>query len=146
MQTVQEIKNLADSRLKEARLLYDNGYYDGAAYIVGYAVELILKAKVCELLEVPDFFHENSSVDGKVLRSFKTHDLEALLILSGLRNKFQLAKRNNIDLADNWIIICEWSENRRYLPKGTFSAQNTLEFLNAISDNQNGFKTWIENI
>jgi len=146
MQTVQEIRDLADLRLEEAWLLYNNGYYDGTAYTAGYVVELVLKAKVCELLEVPNFFHQNSNIDSKVVRSFKTHDLEALLVLSGLSDKFHIAKGNNNVLARNWNTICEWSENRRYLPKGTFSAQNTLKFLKAIDDNQNGFKTWIENI
>ncbi len=146
MQTVQEIRDLADLRLEEAKLLHNNGFHDGAIYLAGYAVELMLKAKICEALEIPNFFHEDSDVDRKILRTFKTHDLEGLITLSGLKRKFQIAKLNNDDLSDNWNTICEWSENYRYCVRGTCEPRQATNFLNAIIDSTNGFKTWIDNI
>lgn len=146
MQTAQEIRDLADLRIEEATLLYENGFYDGAIYLAGYAVELILKAKICEVLDIPNFFHEDSDVNRQILKSFKTHDLQGLLALSGLRNRFRLAAGSNDDLFENWDTICEWSENYRYYPRNTHTEQDAFRLLNAITNSTNGFRTWIDNI
>jgi len=145
MQTVQEIKDIADSRIQEATLLHNNGFYDASIYLAGYSIELILKAKICQILDIPDFFHQNSGINRGLSRGFKTHDLEDLIVLSGLKNKFQLAKGNNRNLMTNWSIICEWSENKRYCACGTCNVQESLNFLQAITDSTNGIKSWIEN-
>jgi HEPN domain-containing protein len=52
MKTVQEIKDIAFERLQEAAILCDNEKYDGAFYLAGYAIELMLKAKICERFDV----------------------------------------------------------------------------------------------
>ncbi len=49
MPTRNELKELAKLRLAEAEKLCDAGYYDGAAYLCGYAVEFALKARICRL-------------------------------------------------------------------------------------------------
>jgi HEPN domain-containing protein len=41
MNSSQEIKQLANLRLAEARILLEAGKYDGAFYLAGYSVELI---------------------------------------------------------------------------------------------------------
>jgi HEPN domain-containing protein len=43
-----QIRQLAYERLEEAQILAQNGKYDGAFYLAGYSIELMLKAKVCE--------------------------------------------------------------------------------------------------
>ncbi|MDP3007736.1 MAG: HEPN domain-containing protein [Methylococcales bacterium] len=50
MKTAQEIKDIALERLQEAAILCDNGKYDGAFYLAGYSVELMLKAKFVNVL------------------------------------------------------------------------------------------------
>lgn len=152
MQTIAEIKTLANTRVDEAEVLYTSGFYDGAIYMAGYAVELALKAKICQLLDIPDLFNgfnggqvQGGTVKSEYIRNFKTHDLEHLIILSGLRNKLQIAKRNNPDLFTNWSLIGEWSENKRYCICGTCQQADARKFLDAISDSTNGIKTWIEN-
>jgi len=54
LNSIQEIKELADLRLKEARALLTSGYPDGAYYLGGYALELALKAVVCKNWDVDD--------------------------------------------------------------------------------------------
>jgi len=44
MNSVLEIRNLADKRLEEANLLLQNGFHEGAFYLAGYAVELMLRS------------------------------------------------------------------------------------------------------
>ena len=89
-----EIRKLANQRLKEAEILYQNGQYDGAYYLAGYAVELSLKAKNCERLGLPNLFDETdgatNSIKGisEIRKTLKTHNLQILLIFCGLKHKF----------------------------------------------------------
>jgi hypothetical protein len=48
MQCQADIQVLAQAKLKEAECLFTNGFFDGAYYLGGYAVELLLKAMVCK--------------------------------------------------------------------------------------------------
>lgn len=142
MNNIQEIKELAELRIKEAELLFENGFYDGSIYLAGYSVELLLKAKICELLDVPDLFGGGATPE--VLKSFKTHKLENLLTLSGRVRKLQNDKKDNVQLFNNWSLVCEWSEQKRYCSCGTCTKINAEKFLNAVTDKQNGIKSWLE--
>lgn len=61
MESPQEIQKISEERLAEAFILSQNGKFDGAFYLLGYAVELELKAKICELLKIPNLFSEKHS-------------------------------------------------------------------------------------
>jgi len=56
MNTPKAILSLADARTVEAEGLHATGHYDLAFYVSGYVVELYLKAKICQLLDIPDYF------------------------------------------------------------------------------------------
>jgi HEPN domain-containing protein len=59
MKTPQEIEDLAWDRLDEAQVLFTSRKFDGAFYLAGYAVELMLKTRICELFEIPNLFDES---------------------------------------------------------------------------------------
>ena len=67
MPTRSELKKLANIRLAEAKSLLENGYYDGASYLAGYALEMALKARICKILEIDKF-----PDSGNYSNSFKT--------------------------------------------------------------------------
>ncbi|MCH9011178.1 MAG: HEPN domain-containing protein, partial [Chloroflexi bacterium] len=73
---LQEISSL---RVEEARVLLRNGYYSGAYYLIGYAVECALKACIAKQIRRYDF------PDRKLVNDSYTHDLEKLLGVSGLK-------------------------------------------------------------
>ena len=81
MTNPEEILKLATQRLEEAKILYQNGMYDGAFYLAGYSVELTLKAKICERLGIPNLFDEantdTNSIKGisEIRKTLKTHNL-----------------------------------------------------------------------
>ena len=119
----EEIRKLANQRLKEAEILYQNGQYDGAYYLAGYAVELSLKAKICERLGLPNLFDEtnsnNNSIKGisEIRKTLKTHNLTVLLILCGLKPTFDEGKATNLEIAIlNSLLLNSWDENARYKP------------------------------
>jgi hypothetical protein len=97
-----ELKELSKERLDDAQALYDAGRNGGAMYICGYAVEMGLKYKICEILGWDEY-----PTDGNY-KSFKTHNLEVLLHLSGVEKKIKK------DFLDRWSIVLKWNAEYRY--------------------------------
>lgn len=104
MSNPEEIKKLAHLRLREAALLCDNTLLDGAFYLAGYSVELMLKAKICERLGVPNLFDESGGDSqeqrelwkiGEIRRAVKVHNLYQLLVYSGLKIKYDQGRATN---------------------------------------------------
>lgn len=150
MTNPQEIRNLAAQRLKEAQILYKNEMYDGAFYLAGYSVELMLKAKICERLGIPNLFDEtNKDVNsikgiGDIRKPLKTHNLFTLLVFSGLKVKFDIDKATNKDLAKaNSLLFNAWDENARYKPCGHMQNKDVEKLINLLLG-ANGILTWIE--
>jgi hypothetical protein len=75
-----ELRRLAEQKVRDAEVLLEAGRYDGAAYLVGYGVELALKARICETLGWEGF--PSTRNEFRQYASFRTHDLEVLLHLS----------------------------------------------------------------
>lgn len=113
--TYTELKELSETRIKEAEVLLNEGYYDGANYLMGYVIELALKARICKLLNIETY------PESKDYQSFKVHKLDILLTLAGLRKEFEAEKLNENFFDICWSEITEWSEVYRYKPIGTFN-------------------------
>jgi hypothetical protein len=144
MNTSEEIKNLADLRLEEAQILLENGKTNGAFYLLGYTVELNLKYKICKMLNIDDLFDEKCNLkkyfDGR--NPFFSHDLNTLLVFSGLKRKFDEDKSNNKMLFKTTSLLIDvWSEKSRYdiQPKNSKDVQDAIELLK----NENGLLSWI---
>ena len=103
------LRSLSVARLEDARVLCANSRYDGAAYICGYAVELALKARICDTLNVISY---------PKLRDFKIHDLNTLLLLSGLQKSITSNYRTTWNLA-----TAKWGPDLRYQAINTISDQ-----------------------
>jgi hypothetical protein len=162
MNSSSEIKALAYERLAEAQILCDAQKYDGAFYLAGYSVELMLKAKICEHWDIDGLFSKDfvledisTKIIGEVKKSIQTHDLKILFIYSGLVKKFQPAKDNNSKLMKTYGYLMsistndnnqriEWSEQARYLPIGSQKAVEVKAFIQLLND-ENGLLKWIEN-
>jgi hypothetical protein len=170
--TSQEIKDLAYLRLSEAEILCDKCKYDGAFYLAGYSVELMLKAKICEHWGIPNLFAETNYArvsfnfgnscaitDGDLQtrllkiatnalrKELKTHDINFLLLFSGVLEKFNRAKIHNITLRNSYQFFSAstgWNEQVRYLPINSKTEEYVKEFIALLNDS-NGILKWIEN-
>lgn len=145
-----EIKKLAFERLSEAEILCSNGKFDGAFYLAGYSVELLLKAKICERFGIPNLFDEqNKMVNaisgiGEVRKAVKTHNLFALLIMSNLKPKFDAGTTKNKHLLkSNSLLFGNWDENSRYKPCGSMNPAEVKDLI-LVLKNKNGLLKWIE--
>ena len=76
--TRQDLQELAEVRLKDARVLSDAGRFSGAYYIAGYAVECALKACIAKQ------FHEHEFPDLQKVKQIYTHGYYTLVRVAGL--------------------------------------------------------------
>ena len=109
----RELKQIARARLKDAEVLLGAKRYDGASYLCGYAVEIALKAKICETLKWKGFPSIRKEFEN--YQSFQTHSLDVLLALSGVEEKIK--KR----YLTEWSVVAEWDPEARYKPVGKVS-------------------------
>ena len=79
-----EVRRIAVARLLDAKVLLKAKRYDGAVYLCGYAVELVLKARICKTLKWKGYPETKGEFDR--LASFKVHDLDVLLRLTPRRS------------------------------------------------------------
>lgn len=101
-----DLKRIAKVRLDDAKALYEANRLDGATYLCGYVIEIALKHRVCRTLKWDTF--PESAGDFKGLTSFKTHDLDLLLKLSGIESKVR--ERFLLE----WSIVRTWNPELRY--------------------------------
>jgi hypothetical protein len=153
MKSSEEIKQLANLRLAEARILFEAGKYDGAFYLAGYSVELMLKAKICEHLRIDNLFDKqgcNLAGISELRKVVETHDINLLLLFSGLEKKFRIAKATNVRLQEAYNFFTastgnktDWNEQVRYLPINSKTENYIREFINLL-DHEEGLLKWIE--
>ncbi|MBT9099504.1 hypothetical protein KFZ76_17555 [Methylovulum psychrotolerans] len=123
MITLNDLETIAEARLLDAEALIVAGRYDGAIYIGGYAIELWLKARICKTLKWAGF--PSSSKEFGNYRSFKVHNLDVLLHLSGMENEI---KQNHF--AD-WSNVAAWNSESRYKTSSASQSEATT-MLNSV--------------
>jgi len=153
MNSSEKIKQLAYERLAEAKILCNAGKYNGAFYLAGYSVELMLKAKVCQHFKIDNLFDKNGcNIQGisDLRKVVETHDINLLLIFSGLEGEFRKAKGDNEILRDSYLFFTactgnkiDWNEQVRYLSEP--KAKEIVERFIVLLNDSNGILKWIEN-
>jgi HEPN domain-containing protein len=131
-----DLQGVSRLRVKEARLLLDNGYFSGAYYLLGYAIECALKACIAKQIKRHDF------PDRKVVNGSYTHDLQTLLGISGLKEKLQEEIQSNPTLEVNWTIVKDWKVESRY--STIMSETKARDFYSAVTARKNGVLTWLK--
>src|SRR4051794_2044455 len=131
-----DFQTLAKRRLKEAKVLLDNKCYDGALYLINYAVECGLKACIAKQM-----MGEHFPPTRKFVEKCYTHDLEALFKAAELWSDFQKDLGGNPNLNMNWNAIKVWSEQNRYDPQKT-KRQVAADAYRAVNDPTDGVLRW----
>lgn len=133
----QHFRELAKARLKTVKILFENNEYDTAAYLIGYVVELALKATICNRLNLEEY-----PETGEDAQMFKTHRFDRLLMLSGMSNKINI--NGEPKLFENWSELTEWRPDVRYLPLGTYTKDDVERKIKALEEDPYGLLTWIK--
>lgn len=120
-----ELRKIARERLKDAKALLNAGRYDGAIYLGGYVVELALKSRICKTLRWRDFPKTRSEF--QAYQSFKTHDFDVLLRLSGVEDKIKAR------YFAEWSRVATWDPEARYNPIASASQTDAELLIEAAS-------------
>jgi len=134
-----DLQQLADLRIKEARILLDGASYSGAYYLAGYAIECGLKACIAKQTKEYDFPDKPEEV-----RKIYTHNLGQLLTLAKLKDKLEGDMKSNKQLDDNWACIVSWEEGKRYELGAT--EKEARDLYEAIVDPGNGVLQWLKKL
>lgn len=131
-----ELEQLAEIRAKEAEVLLSAKCYQGAYYLVGYALECALKA--CIAKQVKEFDFPNK----KLTNDSYTHDLGKLLVTAGLKQELEEQEKQDEDFSINWAVAKDWSEESRY--KHAISENEAQNLYNAVTDQNSGVLLWLK--
>ena len=98
MASAKELKAISQARLKTAKILIEAEDWDGSAYIMGFALEIALKAVICKTLHLVNYPEntKNRTTDA----FFMTHNFDQLLKASGMEDLF--SARGKGDEFRNW--------------------------------------------
>lgn len=118
-----DLLGIAQARLDDADTLFQASRFDGSVYLCGYAVEIALKAKICDCLKWSGYPATSAEFKGYI--SFRTHNLDVLLHLSGA----EAAVKTNF--FPEWSIVVQWDPDARYKTIGSASSQDASTMLTA---------------
>ncbi len=133
--TKTEIESLTRQRIKEAKLLLDNRYYNGAYYLAGYALEFALKS--CILKNI----RKQTIPERSFLNNFYTHDLFILLKTAGVETAKNTEATRDSNFDTNWRIVKDWNESSRYK---TFTKAEATQLYLATTQKYGGVLRWIQ--
>ena len=129
-----DLQRLANSRIREAKILFKSGEYSGAYYLAGYAVECALKACFAKGVKRYDFQDRKGA--GKVF----THKLEDLVTVANLDAELLAAIRASSKFAAGWELVSKWTEEGRY---STWTRDDAEAIIEAIAEKE-GVLPWIK--
>jgi HEPN domain-containing protein len=129
-----DLQKLPRIRLREAKILLDNGCYEGAYYLAGYAVECALKACITKQIQKYDF------PEKKLVNDIYTHNLNRLMELAGLKSDYD-GRKADTEFENNWTTVKDWDEGKRY--EYGMTAAKAKDYYLAVVNRQNGIMPWI---
>jgi HEPN domain-containing protein len=119
----KDLRKIARARLQDAEVLLASRRYDGAIYLCGYAIELALKARICRTLKWQGY--PSTSSEFRDYQSFRIHDLDVLLHLSGLEQQIKL------NFFAEWSAVAQWNPSARYQPVGSANRTDAQLMISA---------------
>jgi HEPN domain-containing protein len=131
-----DLQALVDVRVKEAKLLLDNKCYEGAYYLLGYALECAIKACIANQVKEHDF------PDKQLANACYTHKLGDLLGVAGLKQELQEKEKTDEDFKLNWAVAKEWSEEARY--EHTIAETTAKDFFETTTNAKSGILIWLK--
>lgn len=131
----QILELLAEQRLAEFHVMVQARQFATAMYLGGYACECYLKARICRLLEVD-----------RLPKTFHSHDLEALLLHSGLSSRIKSAGAVEHSFKR---IVSVWNDNHgqariRYDDPVGYDETAALDFMSRLIDPNEGVVPWFK--
>ncbi len=129
---VADLQAAAADRLLDAEALFAAGRFASAIAMGIYSLEIHLKVRICQRLNVV-----------ALPRPFEIHDLEGLLVLSGLKAAWDSApaitRRNWTEIANESLQI----NDLRYSASNNRTQSHAESFLQQLRDPPDGVLPWL---
>ncbi|MBV4356119.1 hypothetical protein [Pinibacter aurantiacus] len=141
---LQTLKYLATQKLKDAEILMQNQRYNGAVYIMGYALEFSFKRKLSinlgfasgfpetagEMQQFPNQLAAFNTINGGIplsqIRQIRNHKLTDLIKYSGAETRIKASYNNE------WQLVCCWNPEKRYV-RQNWTAKRAKDFIAAAN-------------
>jgi hypothetical protein len=130
-----DLKVLTSARIREAKTLLDAHEWSGAYYLVGYAIECGLKARITKT------YRKYQLVDPKVGKGIYTHNLIQLIGFANLTSQLAADMRTDPVFAVQWGIVKDWNESSRY---SIWSESDARELYEAVKKPTHGVLRWLK--
>jgi hypothetical protein len=134
--SLADLRAATAERLADADCLLKGGRFASAIALGLYALEIALKARICERLDL----------DG-LPKPFEIHELDELLVLTGLEKR--MADPSAVQVKANWDDVITWQPQHvnelRYLPGHTITQQQAERLLFQLQDPATGILSWLQN-
>jgi hypothetical protein len=124
-------------RLADANALLAAGRHATAISAGIYALEILLKARICRILSL-----------AQMPRIFEIHDLYGLATMAGLRQSVDDPVFKSSNAGQNWSNVLDYSrqlDHYRYKPDFNWPRQDAIDFLNRLQNQNEGVIPWIQN-
>lgn len=132
-----DLEKLVEIRVKESEVLLQSKCFQGAYYLIGYALECAFKACISKQVKEFDF------PDKKLATASHTHKLSELLGVSGLKQKLKEKEEQDENFKLNWAVVKDWSEVSRY--NCNIDEISAINLYEAITDRDSGILVWVKN-
>lgn len=129
------LEALAEDRLSEAKQLLSKKFWTGAAYLVGYCLELNLKAKIARKKFNGYWPPQALAAD------LHTHDLEILLREAGLLTALLSEPRARTSFGRRWHAVRVWRPSLRY---ERLKQPRAVEMVDAVGNEPDGVARWLK--
>jgi hypothetical protein len=130
-----DLKDLAQIRLREANVLLEKECYEGAYYLCGYVIECGLKACIAKQTRQYDFPDKNT------VNASYIHNLVNLIKTAGIEPNLITELKKDKIFESNWAIVKDWTEESRY--KKT-DKQKAKDMYSAVTNTKHGVLRWIK--
>ena len=128
-----DLQVAAADRLLDAEALFAAGRFASAVAMGVYALEIQLKVLICKRLNL-----------SALPKAFEIHELESLLVLSGLQAVRDSA---HTDVTFNWERIVSRSlqiNELRYSASTNWSQTDAVDFFQQLRDPPHGVLPWLQ--
>ncbi|MCA9102809.1 MAG: HEPN domain-containing protein [Planctomycetales bacterium] len=135
-----EWQQLATDRLQDAEILLDNGRWQAAYYLAGYAVECALKSCIVRYVQAnAEVIFKEPGYQNKCW----THNLDVLIERTGFEGDLKDEIANNADFGGYWGVVSEWTESSRY--NSQITETEAKDLYAAIGHDPDGVMRWLQN-
>jgi hypothetical protein len=130
-----DLRGLASTRLREAKVLLKSGEFAGAYYLAGYAVECGLKECIARRTNLHDF------PDNKRAVQSWSQDPERLVGVAELKDSLDTEIKSDPVFSRNWANVIRWNEASRYAIN---AEREAIDLIKAISDRKHVVLRWLK--